>query len=587
MKVSINWLKEFVDLNTSVENLVAMLPLRTIGTKEVTDRFIELDMKGYNRADLLSMRGVAYEVAAITGSKIRFSEPDESQYFWIQNTLPPLEVKVENEEASPFYCLVKIDGLTVEQSSKDIQQKLADSGIRTVNNIADITNIIMLEYGQPLHSFDAGEIKDQTIIVRNAAEGEKLTTLDGKERTLLSEDIVIADPEKAVGLAGVMGGINSEITANTTSILLEAAIFNPNQLRRTSNRLNLTSEASKRFYHGLTKKRLLQGLNAAILMYEKLGGRVNGIAIVGDIQAITPQIPLRLDKIIGLVGTPITPAQVEEYLQSLNFNLMPQKDANGNSGWVVTPPYYRLDIEFEEDVIEEIARLYGYEQIPAKPLSDIKPEVIDQAEFELITNVKKKLVTQGFTEVQTYSFYSTDILNALEWSDDRKHMLLKLANPMSKETEYMRQTIWANLVEVAAKNIKQGVKDIQIFEVGKVYQLNQKLEFTEFYSLGLAVVGDDERSSLTDKTALKVLHQQLMKLLKEMGINATIKQGLGQLPVELYHPNRQYMLLNGDTPIGGFAEVHPRVLFKLGVEGMRVAVAEISLSEFLNESTKN
>lgn len=574
MRVSIEWLRQLVELPESIERLVGLLPLRTIDTKDITDRSIELDMKGYNRADLLSMRGVALETSAITGGKILFTEPEESKYFWVEKELPQIKAQVEDTKASPFYCLVKIDGLKVEQSSKEIQQKLADSGMRAVNSIADITNMVMLEYGQPLHAFDAGKIKDETIIVRQAKSGEILKTLDGKDRQLVEQDIVIADSEKAVGLAGVMGGENTEITDDTSSILLEAAIFDPVQLRRTATRLNLSSEAGKRFYHGLTKKRLLQALNAAIIEYQKLGGRVNGIVLVGESTEPQHQIPVTLDKIVGLIGTPITAAQVEQYLQSLHFNLLPQTDAQGNAGWVVTPPYYRLDIEIEEDVIEEIARMYGYENIPAQPLLDNQPVQVDQSEFETITKVKQTLVGLGLTEVQTYSFYSTEVLEALGWTEDRRSLLLKITNPMSAETEYMRQTVWANLAEVAAKNLKQGVKDVAIFEVGKVYQLTQELAINEYNSLAISVVGDGE-------LAIKELHQYVEKMCEVFGKKAVFTQGLGELPVELYHPTRQFKLAFDDKPVGGIAEVHPRVMFKLGLEGKRVAVCEIPLSALI------
>ncbi len=572
MKIAVEWLKELVELKTTTSELVGLIPFRIQGgIKEANDRTIELDLKGYNRADLLSMRGVAYEVAAITGSTVKFSEPDESRYFWIEKELPKLEVKVEDEIASPFYCLIKIDGLKVEQSSKEVQQKLADSGIRSVNNVADITNLMMLEYGQPMHAFDTATIKDESILVRRASSNENLVTLDGKERKLTLEDIVIADSEKAVGLAGVMGGANSEITEKTASILLEAAIFDPIQLRKTATRLNLVSEAGKRFYHGLTKKRLLQALNAAILEYQRIGGRVNGIAIVGDSTEVLKQIPLSTKKVNELIGTPITEEQIEQYLQSLNFNLLPHVDAAGAKGWVVTPPYYRLDVEIEEDVIEEIARLYGYENIPAKALPEGTPEKIDQSFFEKIAMAKQALVSAGFTEVQTYSYYSTTVLKALGWEETRQSMLLKLSNPMSAESEFLRQTIWANLAEVAAENSKRGVKDIAIFEIGKVYQLQQDLNFSEFDSLGIALLGDKE-------TVLIELNQLLNQLLTALGIKLSLQPGLGQLPVELYHPTKQFRLLNNSKTIGGMAEVHPRVMHKLGLEGKRIAVAEIPVS---------
>jgi len=577
MKVSIEWLRELVEMPESVERLISLIPFRIQGgIKEVGERFFELDLKGYNRADLLSMRGVALETAAITGGKILFTEPEENKYIWVEKELPQMKAQVEDDKTSPFYCLVKIDGLKVEQSSKEVQQKLADSGMRAVNNIADITNLVMLEYGQPLHAFDAGKIKDETIIVRRAKSNEVLKTLDGKERQLVEQDIVIADSEKAVGLAGVMGGENSEITDDTSSILLEAAIFDPVQLRRTATRLNLSSEAGKRFYHGLSKKRLLQALNAAILEYQKLGGRVNGIVIVGEASETEKQIPVSLERIINLIGVQLSATQVEEYLGKLKFNLMPQQQGPANSAWMVTPPYYRLDIEIEEDIIEEIARMYGYENIPAQALIENAPDKVDQVEFETMTKVKQTLVGLGLTEVQTYSFYSTEVLEALGWKEDNKSLLLRVTNPMSAETEYMRQTIWANLAEVSAKNLKQGVKDVAIFEVGKVYQLTQDLGINEYNSLAISVMGDGE-------VAIKQLHQYVQKLCEAFAKKAVFTQGLGELPVELYHPTRQFGLSIDAKPVGGIAEVHPRVMFKLELEGKRVAVAEIPLSAFITK----
>lgn len=575
MKVAIEWLRELVEMPESVERLISLIPFRIQGgIKEVGERFFELDLKGYNRADLLSMRGVGYEVSAITGGNILFTEPEENKYVWIEKELPQIKAQVEDTTASPFYCLVKIDGLKVEQSSQEIQQKLADSGMRAVNNIADITNLVMLEYGQPLHAFDAGKIKDETIIVRRAKDNETLKTLDGKDRQLSVQDIVIADSEKAVGLAGVMGGENTEITDDTSSILLEAAIFDPVQLRRTATRLSLSSEAGKRFYHGLTKKRLLQALNAAILEYQKLGGRVNGIVIVGEGTEEQKQIPVSLDKINKLIGVQFSASQVEEYLGQLHFNLMPQQQGPANTSWSVTPPYYRLDIEIEEDIIEEIARMYGYENIPAQALVDNPAVKVDQVEYETITKLKQTLVGLGLTEVQTYSFYSTEVLNALGWKEDNKSLLLRVTNPMSAETEYMRQTVWANLAEVCAKNLKQGIKDVAIFEVGKVYQLTKDLGINEYNSLAISLVGEGE-------SAIKELHLYVQKLCEAFNKNATFTQGLGELPVELYHPTRQFGLTFDSKPVGGIAEVHPRVMYKLGLEGKRVAVAEIIISELL------
>src|SRR3989344_5361685 len=272
MKVSKNWLKELVEIK-DIDQLVELLPLRTIATKEVTDDYIELDMKGYNRADLLSMRGIAYEVGAVTNSKVNFEEPKKSDYIWVEKSLDSTPVSIEDEELCQIQAVAKIEGLKVEHSKDRWVKKLSDSGMRSIDNITDVTNLIMLEYGHPLHAFDGATVKDETINVRRAKEGEEITTLDGKLRELTKDDLVLADTEKALDVAGVMGGKDTEIKDTTSTILLSASLFNPEMVRKTANRLKLQSEASKRFYHGLTAKRLLQALNAAIKMYQDLGGK--------------------------------------------------------------------------------------------------------------------------------------------------------------------------------------------------------------------------------------------------------------------------------------------------------------------------
>jgi phenylalanyl-tRNA synthetase beta chain len=466
MKVAKKWLKELVKLPASFEELERLMPLRTIAITESTPEYFELDMKGYNRADLLSLRGVALEVAAITNSHVTFKDIGNTEYEWVEKGVPKLEVKVEDLDLIPVYCLAKVEGLKVDKSSEDWIKKLADSGMRSVNNIADVTNLVMLEYGQPLHSFDAETIDQKKIIVRTAKKDETLVTLDEKKRALISSDIVITDPTKVVGLAGVMGGKNSEVSDGTHSILLEAAIFDPVTIRKTATRLNLNSEASKRFQHGLTKKRLLEALNAAILMYQQLGGTLTGLTLVGDFEDQKVIIPLSLEQTNNLIGVEITEQFVEDSLKKLNFTLADKINQDSQISWVVCPPFYRLDVSIAEDVIEEVARMYGYEKIEAKPLVGELPAKVDQTFFTLINSTRQSLAQSGITEVQTYSFYSTEVLNNLE---KEKSNLLKLTNPMSAETEYLRDALWPNLLEVSAFNLKY-LEEVVAFELGKVYK---------------------------------------------------------------------------------------------------------------------
>lgn len=580
MKVSKSWLAELVELNVDIKEVERLLPLRTIATKEITDQFIELDMKGYNRADLLSMRGVAYEVAAITDSKVTFQEPSDEelgQRIKVKG-VTELEVQVENLYLVPLYCLVKIAGLKISESPKDWVQRLGDCGMRSVNNIADVTNLVMLEYGQPLHAFDASKVVGEKIVVRTAKTGETIETLDGKIRELEKTDLIIADSKKSLGIAGVMGGKNSEVTDSTTDILLEVAIFDPGNLRKTARRLNLTSEASKRFYHGLTRRRALQALDAAIRLYQDLGGKLMAVNVVGDVVDKDQTVIVSLEKINSLIGVELDEKFIEESLVKLNFKadrIWERIGAKldhppGGFEWRVMPPYWRLDIEIEEDVIEEIARLYGYEKIPSRKLAGELPVRIDQSLFELIYQMKSSLVNLGLTEVQTYSFFSTKVLKNLDWMDSLAK-LIKVANPISSETEYMRVDIWPNLVEVIDKNSRQGFKDLAIFEIGKIYKLNKGQGICEMFSLSIAVI-DGSDNPLQE---VNEIFQQLSKKLN-LGLKVDSKKAIAA-EVGLSHPNR-FLDITDDRGqlLGGMFEVHKRISDKFGIPG-RVAILEISL----------
>ena len=561
MKVSKSWLKELVELKISIDEVEKLLPLRTIGTKEITVDFIELDMKGYNRADLLSMRGVAREVAAVTDCPIGFFVTSPENYAWAGKKLLPVKVEVKSKDLCPVYCVVKIEGLRVKKSSGEVTKKLTDCGIRSIDNITDITNLMMLEYGQPMHAFDANKVRGSAR-VRVAKSGEEIQTLDGKNRKLATSDLVIADDEKAIGIAGVMGGKDSEISDTTTTILLEAAIFDPASIRKTTQKHNLPSEASKRFQHGLTRKNLLEALNAAIKLYQDLGGKLTALTILGETEDQLKKVPLTLEKTNSLIGIELSKAEVEAFLKKLNFEMEVVEEGK----WVVTPPYYRLDIEIEEDLIEEIARMYGYEKIPAKELVGELPEKFEQSLFDLIYNTKKSLADLGLTEIQSYSFYSTKILKA---SQIEEVNLVKVANPISSETEYMRNAIWPNLIEVIEKNIRQGYTDIAIFEVGKVYLPVKDSPPKETYRLAVALMNGSDNPLRELLPILQSLHTHLKGVSVEKG-------GLMKELETLFHPTRFATVKNQGKVIGGLAEVHPRFLNNFGID-KRVAILEISL----------
>lgn len=579
MKISLSWLKELVDYNLTPRELADKLSLVSIGVKQTSDDFLELDLT-YNRGDLLSLRGVAREVAAITNSTVTFKNNNST---YKQTDLPATPVKIEDEEFSPAQCVAKIEKLKFGPSPKEWVKKLKECGMRSVNNIADVTNLIMLEYGQPLHAFDESTVKDDTINVRLAKKDEEIITLDGKLRKLDQSDLVLADTEKPLDVAGVMGGKDTEVKESTHTILLSASMFNPTMVRKTAQRLGLHSEASKRFQHGLTKTNLLEALSAAIKMYESLGGKLTAISLVGDLEDKPKIIQLSKQKINSLLGVEIPAEQIKSSLQSLGFH----PKGGGTNNWEVTVPYFRLDIQIEEDLIEEIARIYGYEKIEGKPLQDDSPIQLDETLAQFIYDLKLKLKKLGLTETQSYSFYSTAVLEALGIAREAKKTLIKIANPISSETEYLRLDLWPNLLEVIGKNIKEGFKDIGIFEIGKVYKLlrtespqktviasdykNENGKPQESYRLSIALLNntDNPIEELYKLAENSILHLRGVKL----NPSTPPKEA-----ANLFHPKRFINIEKDGKMIAGIAEVHLRLLNKLGIEN-RVAVLEIGIED--------
>ena len=568
MKVSLSWLKELVDHKLSPNQLADKLSLTSIGVKELTGDYLELDLT-YNRGDLLSLRGVARELAAVTNSQVLFSAADPSNYLRLRQNLPKTPVAIADEKLSAVQCVAKIEGLSVEPSNKKWIKKLTDSGMRSVNNLVDVTNLIMLEYGQPFHAFDGQKVQDETIMVRAARQNEEIMTLDNKLRKLTPQDIVLADTQVAIDVAGIMGGKDTEVTDSTTTILLSASLFNPVMLRKTAQRLGLHSEASRRFLHGLSKLNLLQAVVAAIKMYESLGGKLTAINLVGNFEDRQKSVRLTAKRLNSLLGTAIDPNFVVSALQNLRFKVN-QKIAGE---WMVNPPYFRLDISQEEDLVEEVARMLGFDKIKGQKLKDETAEKLDDSLYNFIYNLKTALKEAGLTEVQTYSFYSTNVLNNFDWDKDN---LVRISNPISSETEYLREDLWPNLLEVVGKNMRRGYRDIAIFEIGKAYLKKKSSLPDEKYFLAIALMNGSDNP-------IQELYQIYQRIKSKLGKGIKEKVGLPDKEEyhRLFHPTRFIAFSLSGKDIGGIAEIHPRIVNKFGIE-KRVAVLEIDLEMLLS-----
>ena len=419
-----------------------------------------------NRPDCASVIGIAREVAALTGKKLRLPEV---QY---REEGEPIDdvtsVNVADPKGCPRYAAGMIRNVTLETSPFWMRYRLHVSGTRSKNNIVDISNYVLLETGQPLHTFDYDQLNENRIVVARAAEGEKFHTLDGQERTLNKEHLMICDGKKPVGIAGIMGGLNSEISDSTSNILIESAYFNPVTIRRGAKSIGISSEASYRFERGIDIEGVIYALKRALsLSIELAGGAINkGIIDIYPEKYKSPDITLRVGKTNEFLGAAITKQEMVSFLEALKMSVV---DMNADT-IQVTPPTYRVDIEREIDLVEEIARMYGYDNI-AKTYPAIRPS--EKAELPVLGLHDRAcdiLIGTGFTEIVTFSFVSPESANLLGAREDSPiRSFVELMNPLTTEQSVMRTSLLPGLFSTVKENIYHGEPNLKLFEWGKIY----------------------------------------------------------------------------------------------------------------------
>jgi phenylalanyl-tRNA synthetase beta chain len=459
-------------VSDSHEGIMVLSTEAAVGTPlgdYLGDTVLDLDVTP-NRPDCLSVVGIAREVAALSGQSPHIPEIS------YEETETPIEeqisIEIADPDLCPRYCASLITGVKIAESPGWLQERLLACGQRPINNIVDITNYVMLEYGQPLHSFDYHRIRGKKIIVRRANEGENFTTLDGVERELSRDMLVIADGERTVAIAGVMGGANSEVTENTTAILLEAASFNAASIHYTSHHLSLTSEASMRFERGISAGMTIPALKHATQLMAQLGGGkiARGIADVYPGRQEPEPIMLTPDEVRRILGVEFSLDQIVKTLTSLGF------DSKIEGSQVrATAPYWRSDITQAVDLIEEVARIIGYDQIPTTMLSDPLPRQNPEPVLNLKDKIRQNLVGYGFQEVITYSLTGLEMLsNLAPEPGPPEPMPLRIANPMTADQEYLRPNLRANLLAVLSANRRHEDNGIRLFELGKIYLPQEK-----------------------------------------------------------------------------------------------------------------
>ncbi len=543
------------------------------------DTVLDIDITA-NRPDCLSVVGIAREVAALSDQKMHIPEIN---YKETDNPIDnQISIEIADADLCPRYCASLITGVKIAESPAWMQERLVAAGQRPINNIVDITNYVMLEYGQPLHSFDYDRIKSKKIIVRRAKEGEDFITLDGTERKLTRDMLVIGDGDRTVAIAGVMGGLNSEVTESTTSILLEAASFKAASIHYTSRHLDLTSEASMRFERGISAGLTIPALKHATHLIAELGGGkvARGIIDVYPGRKESRPILLTPEEVKRVLGIGYSLGQIVNSLTSLGFECK----ADG-SKIMVTAPYWRSDIRLDVDLIEEVARVIGYDKIPTTLLGEPIPRQNPEPILSLRKKIRESLVGYGFYEIMNYTLTSLQMLsNAVAEPHPPEPMPLRVSNPMTADQEYLRPSLRANLLATLASNRRHEDGGIKLFEMGKIY-LPRENDLPEEPEVLCGIISGSrvERSWLGGDGSFDFYDVKgvVEGLFNHLGLAVDFEKSSDKG----LHPVRQaaIVLQLKDGPkvnIGVFGEVHPKVADAFEIAGP-VCLFEINVTALL------
>lgn len=512
------------------------------------DHVVEFEITP-NRPDCMSVIGLAREAAVTYGKTMAQHEP-VVKGCGIGNLTELLDVETPATDLCPRYTARMVRNVKIGPSPKWMRDRLRASGVRPINNIVDITNYVMLEYGQPMHAFDYRYVNGGKIVVRRAEDGETLTTLDGNVRQLNSSMLVIADEHRAVGLAGIMGGENSEIVEDTVDVVFESANFNGTSIRRTALALGMRTEASAKFEKGLDILNTLPAVNRACELVEMLGA---GEVLDGTIDILNfvpqpKQLKLRADKINALLGTDIDAAEMFRILQELGF---------GVDGDIITVPSWRGDVEHYSDLAEEVARFYGYNQIPTTAMTGVTTRGGYSPEQMLERSLGTVCRSLGYDEIITYSFISPTYYDKIRLPEDsplRKSM--KIMNPLGEDTSIMRTTVMPSMLEILTRNYNYRNKEAHLYELGRTYFEREDGMADEPKHLSLGVYGPEE-SFFTLKGAVETILDS---------IRAEDVTYVAEKSDPSYHPGRCAKVYVNGQEVGTLGQIHPLVAANYGVD---------------------
>jgi phenylalanyl-tRNA synthetase beta chain len=563
-----------------------------------------------NRPDTMSIIGVAREVAAITEQQLTLPDPGAitGPVEWLEE--PSIPVDVESPESCPRYSALRIDGVSVGPSPAWMQQRLQAAGTRAINLLVDISNYVMLEYGQPTHAFDASDLEGGCIVVRHARPNETLRTLDGVERELSPEDLVIADGQRAVGIAGVMGGENSEIGDGTHSIVLESANFSPTSVRRTAKRLDLRTEASSRFERDLPPEQTVLAIQRYLQLLAQLVRGPLRVFEVSDVWvgAPTPRLvvmPMR--DVHRLLGIPVTVEDASDILSRLGFDVTVERDAIS----AVVPFWRRADIALSADLVEEVARIIGFDAVPSTlPLNTVPPPAPVPA-LQYDRDVRENLRSFGVSELVTHSLTSPPSMGRLFQADHDGHagpmdrwaqivvnpagvyaaeaetLPVSLLNPPNRDRSILRMTLLPSLLDEVARNLRHADERVAFFEIGRTYFRRPAQLPYERRSLGIALSGRRTAGSWQDPAPAAYSFYDVKGMLVAL-LNALQVGGweVSAVAHPYLHPGRGAALHLRGREVALFGELHPLVGERFEIQGWPVQVAEIDLDSIYAEASR-
>jgi len=562
-------------LGTDSSGVMAINSSGVIGEKIATalnlsDTVIEIDLTP-NRPDCLSILGIAREVNAIQKNGITFPDthlPDASG-----DIFSLASVTIEAPDHCPRYAARVVEDITVAPSPFWLQDRLMSVGLRPINNIVDVTNFVMMETGQPLHAFDFDQLEENRIVVREAHEGEIFVTLDQKERKLTQDMLMICDGKKPVAIGGVMGGLNSEISENTKRVLIESAYFNPVSIRKTAKKLGLGSDASHRFERGVDLDGTVNALNRAAQLITKIGkGKlVEGVIDEYSEQYQPKRISLSVKDTNRLLGTQFVGKEIEDLLTSIDFMVESDRAKDGDDHLSVIPPSFRVDVTRPEDLMEEVARLSGYNNIPTTFPTIPAESRRSSKTLDLREDIRLTMTGFGFAEAINYVFTDEASCDRLGFDqNDPRRNLLYILNPITEEQSVMRTSLLPGLLEAAQRNMAQQVKDLKLFEIGKIFIRSEKDQLPDEKEMLTGIwtgrrldtswYSSEESCDFYD---IKGVTEELLNYLKVEGIVFT--QISEELPTYIQKGYSANVLVDGMT-LGVVGELSQDTLLSYGIK---------------------